>query len=372
MPNLMTVTEPAPGHPKKMSQAPADPPAMPQHSASQKTAFFFVACLMGITGGLGNALVTANLSAVQGALALTPEQGAWLACSYMMASVTSSVLLIKFREQYGVRVFVKISICVFLMLAVAHIFVDTYRMGLAVRFASGFCASALSTLTVLYMVQAFSLKNAGQALVLGIGLTQLAAPLAWMLSPALLDIGDWGRLYLFEAGLAMCVMAAVTLVELPPVNPVKSFELLDFPVFILTATGLALLAGVLMQGRIVWWHEKEWLAWALIASIILLTMVTIIELHRRKPLLQIRWLGATDTVLFALGAMTLRILLSQQSFGAVGLLQTVGMGVDQLRLLYGVILLGTLAGVLLSALLFTPKTIIPQILTSMVLIAIGS
>ena len=121
-----------------------------------------------------------------------------------------------------------------------------------------------------------------------------------------------------------------------------------------------------------WWTEAPWLGYALIAALLLSCLTFMIEHHRRNPLLQTRWLGTAEMLRFAFGALALRFLLSEQSYGAVGLLQTLGMGPDQLRPLYAVILLGLVMGIAASALSFSPRTAAAQILLSILLIGIAS
>ena len=45
-------------------------PANPDHPTSRRLIYFLIGCLIGITGGLGNALVTVNLNFAQGTLFL--------------------------------------------------------------------------------------------------------------------------------------------------------------------------------------------------------------------------------------------------------------------------------------------------------------
>lgn len=168
-------------------------------------------------------------------------------------------------------------------------------------------------------------------LVLGVGIAQLATPLAWMLSPGLMDAGEWHNLYLFEAGLALCSLAAVVVLKLPPGIHIKVFEPLDFLTFGLMAPGAAMLVAVLAQGYVRWWFDTPWLAWLLA------------------------------------GAFLLRFLTSEQTYGAVGLLRTLGMGPDQLQALFTVVLAGTVCGIPFSAATFSPKTMIGQILLAIVL-----
>ena len=221
------------------------------------------------------------------------------------------------------------------------------------------------------MLQAFPKAKLGAGLVVGLTIAQLATPLAWLLSPAMLDLGDWRTLYQFEAGLAMCSFAAVVILKLPLGMRIQVLEKLDFLTFALVAPGVALLAGVLAQGVNGWWQDTAWLAWALIGSIVLLTAAGIVEYRRKTPLLQIRWLFDISTLRFILGALLMRFLLSEQTYGVVGLLRTLGMGPDQLQSLYAVMLVGMISGMAVSALTFGEKTIVLQLLLSIVLIAAG-
>ncbi|NWB12300.1 MFS transporter [Pseudomonas sp. D5002] len=347
-------------------------PSTPYHSPLVRLAYALVATLLGITGGLGNALISANLANIQGHLGLTPSEAAWLPAAYLMVNISTALLLVKFRQQYGLRRFAEIGLLAYVVLTVAHVFIDGFTMAVFVRAASGFAGATVSTLAVMYMLQAFKKAAMGSALVLGIGISQLATPLAWLISPALLDMGEWHRLYVFEAGLALCCLAAVVALKLPPGVQIKAFEPLDFLTFFLLAPALGLFAAVLTQGRVQWWNTQTWIGYALIAAIVLLTVAVMIEHQRKNPLLQTRWLASLETIRFALGALMLRFILSEQTYGAVGLLQNLGMAADQLQPLYAVMLAGLVAGILVSALTFSEKAAVPQILVSIVLVAVGS
>ncbi|MEP6556952.1 MAG: MFS transporter [Burkholderiales bacterium] len=346
-------------------------PASLAHSMPVRIAYACVAVLIGLTGGLGAGLVAANMGAIQGQLGLTSVQGAWLPAAYVMVNVTANLLVFKFRQQYGIRLFAELGLSLYAIVTLLHLFVEGFEMAVAVRAVSGLVSAATSTLAVLYMLQAFSKAKLGAGLVVGLTIAQLATPLAWLLSPAMLDLGDWRTLYQFEAGLALCSLAAVVVLKLPLGMRIQVLEALDFLTFALVAPGVALLAAVLVQGVNGWWQDTAWLGWALIASIVLLTTAGVIEYQRKTPLLQIRWLLDVSTLRFILGALLMRFMLSEQTYGAVGLLRTLGMGPDQLQPLYAVMLAGMICGMAVSAITFGQKTIVLQILLSVVLIAVG-
>lgn len=347
-------------------------PSTPLHSWPVRAAYLAIAFLLGITGGLGNALISANLPTIQGELGLTPVEAAWLPGVYLMVNISTSLVLFKFRQQFGLRLFAEIGLPLYALATLLHLSAHTYPVALLVRAVCGFAGATISTLAIFYTLQAFPKAKLGQGLVVGLGISQLATPLAWLLSPALLDLGEWRTLYMFESGLALCCLAAVVILKLPPGIRIKVFEARDFLTFALLAPALALIVAVLVQGRTQWWTDQQWIAAALIGAIILLTGAVFVEHHRRNPLLQTRWLGTASTIRFAIGAVGIRFLLSEQTYGVTGLLRSLGMGPDQLQPLYAVMLLGLIFGIGTSALTFNQKAVIPQILVSVVLIAIGS
>ncbi|MDX3910174.1 MAG: MFS transporter [Sphingobium sp.] len=347
-------------------------PSTPKHSNPIRAAYIAIAFLLGITGGLGNALVSANLQNIQGSLGLTPVEAAWLPAAYLMVNISTSLILFKFRQQFGLRRFAEIGLPLYVGATILHLFADSYATALLARAVSGFAGATISTLAIFYTLQAFPKARLGQGLVIGLGISQLATPLAWLLSPALLDLDEWRTLYMFESGLALCCLAAVVSLKLPPGIRIKVFEGRDFLTFALLAPALALIVAVLAQGRTQWWTAQSWMAGALIAAVVLLVAAVLVEHHRANPLIQTRWLGTASTIRFAIGAMGMRFLLSEQTYGATGLLRTLGMGPDQLQPLYAVMLLGLVVGIGASALTFNQKAVIPQILASVVLIAIGS
>ena len=346
--------------------------SMPWHPPHIRFAYALVALLVGITGGLGNALVSANLPAIQGTLGLTPAEAAWLPAAYIMVNVTSNLMVFKFRQQFGLRLFAEIGLSLYAFVTLLHLLVGGFEMAILVRAVSGLAGATTSTLAMLYMLQAAPKKYTGKMLVLGVGIAQIATPLAWLMSPALLDMGQWHNLYLFEAGLALCSLAAVVVLKLPPGIHIKVIEPLDFVTFSLMAPAVAMIVAVLAQGFTRWWFDTPWLAYLLIGAVILMTIALFIEHHRANPLIQTRWLMMGPTIRFMIGAFLIRFLTSEQTYGAVGLLRTLGMGPDQMQPLFAVILAGTICGMVASSLTFSPKTVIPQILFSILLFGVAA
>ena len=105
------------------------------------------------------------------------------------AAVSVNLLLIKFRQQFGLRPFAMIFLGVYAALTLAHLFVHGFGSAIAVRAASGMAGAAVSSLALYYMMQALPAKWRLKAVVLGIGVPQCATPLARLFSPDLFVVG---------------------------------------------------------------------------------------------------------------------------------------------------------------------------------------
>jgi MFS family permease len=342
------------------------------HPTLKRWAFAIVGVIVALTGGLGNALVVANLQYLQGSLGATQAEIAWLPAAYVMTNVSMNLLLVKFRQQFGLRAFTEVFLVLYALVTFAHLFVNDIGSAVAVRAAHGMVGAALSSLGLYYMIQAFPAKWRMKALVLGLGTAQLATPLARLVSEDLLQIAEWRGLYLFELGMCLLSLGCVLILKLPPGDRFKAFEKLDFLTFALLASGFAALCAALSLGRIEWWLEEPWIGIALASSIVLILAGLCIEHNRTRPLLITRWLGSGRMIRFAFGVLLTRIVLSEQSTGAVGFLQGMNQGSEQLHTLYLFMLLGSVAGLVVSAMTINPQHLFKPLIISLALMAIGS
>jgi MFS family permease len=306
------ILEPAPDWtPEERPTLPGSP-AVIAHPTYKKLIYFFIGLFVAISGSLSNGFITANLPLIQGEYSLTPSEAAWIPAAYVMANISSNMILFKARQQYGLRLFSEIGLVLFICVLVLHIFVHTFEMALFVRVISGLVAAPLSSLGMYYIMQAFRRENFGRGIYLALGFQQLGIPLAWIISPSLVDVNDWVVLYTFELGLAICCLAMVVSLKLPRSLRIEVFEKQDFLTFALLAPGFALLCIVLSQGPILWWFEVKWLGYALIAGFSLIIIGLTYEHYRVNPLIITRWLGSASTLKFVFGALAIRLLMSEQ------------------------------------------------------------
>jgi MFS family permease len=347
-------------------------PGSPDHPTRRKVAYGLIGVLLGLTAGFGNALITANTYTLQGALGLDPAEIAWLPTVYVMTNVSINLLMIKFRQEFGLRPFAIIFLAVYVILTFAHLFVRDVASAILVRAASGMAGAPISSLALYYLMQSFPAKWRLRAVVVGIGVPQCATPMARLFSPELLAMSQWRTLYLFELGLAAMSLAAVIALRLPPTNRVKAFEPLDFVTFVLFAGSMALFAAVLGLGRIDWWTQANWIGWALIAAIPMLAAALVIEHGRANPLLNTRWLASADILRFTIVTIMARIVLSEQNTGAVGLLTVLGQNNDQLMPFFLILTIATAAGVAASAMTLNIEKLAHPIMLAVGLVAIAA
>jgi MFS family permease len=347
-------------------------PSTPAHTTKLRLAYLAVGILVTITGGLGNALVAVNLINLQGVLGAYQTETAWLPAAYVMANASMNLLLVKFRQQFGLRLFTECFLVLYALVTLAHLFVNDLGSAIAVRAAHGMLAAAVSPLGLYYTLQGFKKEWRLKGIAISLGTAQLALPLAYIFSGDLLRIAEWRGLYMFELGLALVSLGAVLLLKLPPGDRIKAFRPTDFVTFALFAPGMALLCMVLTFGRIFWWTEQAWIGVALAVSIFLLAAAMCVEHNRANPLLNLRWLTNRSILRVALSLLLVRIVLSEQSVGAVGFLRAVGLDNNQMQSLFLCVLAATVAGIVVSALTVNVKHLMAPQVIALVLMALGA
>jgi MFS family permease len=361
---------------RKPAQAVTSPSPMvapsPMHSL-RSAAYIAASTLLSITQGLGMNLIATNIPQIQGYLGATNIEATWLVAAYMAPNVSLSVALIKIRNQYGLRNFAELSIAVFVLVSLLHLFVTDLQSAIMIRFVSGIAAAPLSSLAFLYMLEAFPparKRTIGVCLVLTN--VSLAAPLARLLSPTLLDIGQWQGLYMFEIALALLAFGVIYVLPLTPVPRAKVIEKLDVVSYLLIAIGFGCTAVVLVTGRLYWWREAAWLGVVLAIAVVTVTTAVVIELNREKPLLDIRWIASKEMLHLAGTILLFRLAVSEQSTIATSFFQNIGLMNDQLWLLYLIMIIAMIAAGLSCAAVMTPERVPAIHAVALIFLIIGS
>ncbi|MER8376737.1 hypothetical protein [Mesorhizobium sp. M1409] len=340
-------------------------PGTPVHPPHRRAIYGITSLITGMTGALGNGLVSANLPYLQGALELNTSEIAWLPAVYLVTNAITGCILVKYRQQFGIRSFCLIFLTLQAVLITAHLLVSSLASAILVRAASGICASAMSTLGVFYMIQAMSATRRLMAVTLGLGTPQLALPIAWIIPKDFLAFDSWSGLYLFELGLSLVSLGLVMIVRLPPTIRARVFELLDALTFGLYAAGIGLFGAAMGVGSYLWWTNVSWIGWCLAAALPCLALVAAIEYHRARPLIDVRWLSAGTFVRWAMIAVICRLAQSEQAVGVISMLRDFGLTNDDFRPLTLVILAGAGVGLLTSAALASPTRLPLLVLISL-------
>lgn len=347
-------------------------PSFPKHSNPRRLAFFLLGTLVTLTGGLGNALVTVNLVNLQGSLGAFSAETNWLPAAYVMTNASMNLLLVKFRQQFGLRAFTEFFLVLYALVTFAHLFVNDLGSAIAVRAAHGMVGAALSTLGLYYTLQAFKKETRLKGIVISTGVSQLPQPIAYIFSTSLLQLAEWRGLYVFELGLTLVTLGGVLWLKLPPGDRFKAFRPTDFVTFALFAPGIALLSAALTFGRVLWWTEQPWVGVALAISIVLILAAIAVEHNRKNPLLQTRWISTWSIARMLLAMMLVRVVLSEQSVGAVGFMRLVGLNNDELTALFTVVLLATIAGIVVSAITINPAHLLGPQVVALLIMAVGA
>ena len=358
-------------------------PANPDHPARRKLFYLLIGIFVGLTASFQNGLLVANLTQIQGQLGLTPAEGGWISVSYNMTNACITVLLYKIRQQFGMSLFSKITLFFLLaatslqwlisshLLDTPNIGIEPYYLEIVARGLSGMVASGMTILGLFYCLQGMPTVKRTSGLILGFGLVQFGIPLSRVISPYLAIDGQLENLFLFQFGLALICFGLINILELPPGNTEKVFEKLDFVSFGFFASGLAALAVVLVQGRILWW-TTPWLVYPLMIAIVGISIALWIETHRKNPMLQVRWMRSRNIIAFMVTGAVMRILLSEQNVGAAGLLANLGYGNDQLVTFYAVIIAASVLALVISIFSTNPMDLRRPVIFAVALIALGS
>lgn len=351
---------------------PIQPPPEPM-SPARAAIYMAASLLLFLTQGLGMNLLNANLYQLQGSLSATTTEIAWLSAAYMAPYASMSIALFKIRSQYGLRRFAELSIVCFVFASVLNLFVSDLHSATVVRFLSGMAAAPLSTLGFLYMLEAFP---PARKLSVGISLalmnTTLAAPIARIISPPLMELGGWHALYTFEMGLALIALPVVYLLPLTAPPRAKVIQKMDILSYLLLAIGFGCLAVFLTLGRLYWWFEAPWLGVLLAGSIAALTVMVALELPRKRPLIDLRWVFSKENMHMAGILLLFRVVSSEQTTTAANFYMQLGLINDQTQTMYAIILLASIAGGLVCTVLMLTRYVETAHVLALVLIATGA
>ncbi|SIT15523.1 MFS transporter [Paracoccus saliphilus] len=331
--------QPAPDAP------PAGPPQHPPLPVPRALAYMGASVMLALSQGLGQGFVSSNIPQIAGDLGITTSQASWLMAVYMIPRAALPVMLIKIRTQFGLRRFAEIGIVIYVAVAFASVWISDFRSAVVVQLLSGAAAASLSTLAFLYMLEPLSQQwKMRLGLPLAMAVIMSGPSLARVVSPALIGDGGLTWLHLTALGMAMLSLTLVYLLPLRPMPRMKVIQPLDFVSFLLIACGFGGLIIGFVMGPIHYWVEQPWIGWLLAASVAALTGVVMIELNRKAPIIDIRWLTSPAMLHLTATLFLFRLILSEQSSGAPRMFSALGVAPSQMVTLFSIIVIASLMG----------------------------
>ncbi|WJH38122.1 MFS transporter (plasmid) [Aliirhizobium terrae] len=334
---------------------PSAPPAFVPKPVPIRLLYALTSVTAAIMQGLGTSLISANLAQIAGPLEATQNEASWLVAAYLFPNVSLGLFLFKVRTQYGIRNFCELAIIPFVIVSLAHLWVNDLTLSIALRFFAGAAAAPISSMAFLYMLEIFPPEkklNVGLCLAL-IGLS-LSAPIAGLVSPSLLDANDLQGLYMLELGLALVVFGLIYILPLTSPPRAKVISSMDYVSYGLLAVSMGCLAVFFTMGRLYWWLEADWLGWVLAGGIATGSILAMLELNRRNHLIDIRWISSWEIVHFAGVLLVFRMLLTEQQTGAINFFRQLGMFNEQMTGIYWAILIASIVSGLFCAMIMKP------------------
>lgn len=359
--------------PAPTAPAPVAPAAFVPKSLAMTIAYILAGTVVALTQGLGMSFISTNLQQIAGPMGLTQVEAVWLMAAYFFPNASLTLLLFKVRAQYGLRNFAEVAIVAYVLVCLAHFWVDSYESALVLRFFAGVAAAPMTSLGFLYILESMPpAKKMNIGLCIALTALAIPAPVTGLISPSLMDIGDYHTLYVIELGLAMISLGLVYVLPLASPPRAKVISSLDVVSYIFLAVALGCFAVALTVGRLYWWTEAVWLAWIFIGGIAAAAVHAMIELNRKNHLIDIRWLTSREILHLTGALMVSRLVLSEQTSGAVNFLRNAGMLNEQLAGLYWVMLAGAIVSGVVCAVFMKPGRESTIHAVSLLLVAVGS
>ncbi|MGA0613207.1 MFS transporter [Paracoccus sp. KR1-242] len=349
------------------------PPVFQPMPLPRALGYMSASIVIALTQGMAQGFVSTNIPQIAGDLGATTTQASWLMAAFLIPRASMPLLLIKLRAQYGLRRFAEVAIVIYVVVALLSFAALDLRSAITTQFFAGMASAPLSTLAFLYALEplppAWKMRL---GLPVSLSMIAVGPHLARVISPALMNDQGWGALHLMTLGMAGISLALVYLLPLKSPPRVKAIAPLDLVSWLLIACGFGGLITGFVMGPTLWWTEAPWLGKVVAASVVCLTLAVVIELHRKAPLLDIRWLASPAMLHLTVTLLVFRLILSEQSAGAPRMFQMLSITQSQLVPLFAVISVATVLGGLALIPWLKPERVPVIHLIALVLIAAGA
>ena len=355
---------------------PAPAAAAPQprvFAPHEMLAYIAAGVVLALAQGLGQGFVSSNIPQISGDLGISVTDGSWLMAAYMVPRASLPLLLIKIRTQFGLRRFAEVGVIVYALVVLASIWISDFRSAVVVQFLSGVSSAPLSTLGFLYILEPLPQQwKMRFGMPMALCVMMMGSSLARVVSPALIGDGGLTEMHLVSLGLALVSLALVFVLPLAHAPRQKVIRALDLLSFALIFCGFGGITVAFIMGPIHWWTAEPWIGALLAMSVVALSLTAIIEICRKAPLIDVRWLASPAILHLTATLLIFRLVLSEQSAGAPRMFQVLGVAPPQLTGLFIVISLASVVGALACVAWIKPGREAPFHLVALVLVAAGT
>ncbi len=310
---------------------------------------------------------------ITGTFSATIAEVAALSAAYVAPCASLSLALFKIRVQYGLRPFAELSIGAFVLASCLNLFVTDFHSALVVRFVSGMAAAPLSSLG--FSLHSGSLpgpeKTDGGAqhrvdwnAAGGTGgKDHLSRAHGYRRLSHALYHGAWAG----ADGIAANLSSAIN--RTTPHQGHRAAGCLHLPAI---GSWAGFFCRVLHLGALLL-VVRSTVAWCSAGG-----------QHRksdafrhdrtapRQPLLDLRWIFSWPNLHLAAVLIVFRAVTAEQSSTMVGFLQQLGIQNDQMGMLFGLILLASIAGGIVCAVLMSRQYLGTAHVIALAMIAIGA
>jgi hypothetical protein len=169
--------------------------------------------------------------------------------------------------------------------------------------------------------------------------------------------------------MALPVVYLLPLTAPPRAKVIQRMDILNY---LLLAVGFGCLAVFLTLGRLYWWFEVPWLGVLLAVAIVALTLMVVLELPRKMPLIDLRWVFSKENMHVAGILLLFRVVSSEQTTTAANFYMQLGLLNDQTQTMYVIILLASIAGGLVCTVLMLTRYVETAHVLALMLIAGGA
>lgn len=254
-------------------------------------------------------ITNSSLSAIQGALSATLDQSSWISTSYLVAEMIAIPLSAWFAKSLGERRYLVWTTAIFALSSFLCSLSWNLNSIIVFRAIQGFSGGALIPLAFSLITQILPLEKRAT----GMALFGVAATFAPSIGPTLggwlTEVLSWHYIFYINIPPAFAVMAMISYGLDKKDIDYDTLKSGDWLGIITMGLGLGCLEVVLEQGNDDQWFSSSFIVTLSVISAISLIYFVIIELHREKPLVNLRLMKdpqfATSCIAFLILGMAM-------------------------------------------------------------------